>query len=159
MKTIKQLAQEVLNNLETKKRKDDKEFIALKNHEPQWHVDLCLKAHENGDILPNDYIYKEIENSLMLILDAEGETEDEIREYTLDGNFIEGDIYNFDLLAWVSSNLYFAEYVDRALEECCIKGFFNALQVGNQLFKEAVFYSVLDSLSERAQLGSQVKSI
>src|SRR5574338_460125 len=121
-KTIQDLAQEVLNNMETKKRNDGKQFVALKSHDIQWHVDLCCEAHD--DVLPNDFVYEQIENALYLIKDAEGEDKDEIQENILDSNSIEPDPYNSDLLAWVSSNLGFSEYVDRAMQNYQTKDFF-----------------------------------
>jgi len=47
-KTIKQLAKEVLANMETKQRNDGKTFVALKDHGIQWHVDLCREAEPIG---------------------------------------------------------------------------------------------------------------
>lgn len=146
-KTIKELAQEVLNNMETKKRDNGDSFVCLKSHDTQWHVDLCQKAH-NG-IMPNDFVYDEIENSLYRIIEAGGETAEEIRENVFDSNVIEPEIYNDELLRWVSSNLAMADYVDEALQELEPKGLFEALQYGNQQFKEEIFNSVLDSLENQ----------
>lgn len=149
-KNIQELAEEVINNMEIKKRDNGRAFVALKSHDIQWQVDLCREAHPSG-MLPNDFVYDEIYNSLNIIIDLWTECNgvEEIREKALENGHIEGEIYNSDLLAWVSDNLQFSEYVDQALKDHRALNFFEALSIGNQLFKEEVFHSVLKSLEDQ----------
>lgn len=146
--TIKCLAKELFDQLELKTRIDGTDFFSLKSHE-KWMIDVCRKAH--GEFMPNDYVYKAIVEALDCILGASGESESDIKESVFANNQIEAEIYNNDLLAWVSNNLYFAQYVDTALTELHFKSLFEALSRGNQIFKEDIFNSVLDSLSNLTQ--------
>ena len=146
-KTIQELAQEVLSNMETKTRDTGREFFCLKDHKIEWMVDLCRKAHDGT--MPNDFVYDVIESSLYWIKDQEGADAQSIREQIFEDNLIEPEIYNSELLEWVSSNLNFGEYVTEAMRDYNAKDFWEALQYGNQRFKETIFNNVLDSLDEQ----------
>lgn len=141
-KTIQELAKEVLDNMETKKRNDGKEFVSLKSHDIEWHVNLCREAHKDG-MLPNDFVYEAINNALNVIVNEDTDNIDVLREA---GQEIEPDVYTSDLLMWISDNLTFTAYADEAMEEYQPKDFVNCLLIANQLFKQDVFNSVLNSL-------------
>lgn len=117
----------------TYKRKDDVE------RELQ---ELCYAAH--GDMMPDDYKYNFIVDALSLIADS---STDELQD--LDGK-IESDVYNSDLLKWLSSNLTRASYVDNYVEAFGIESkdfeFYKVVGGGQWLEKSEVFCSVLSSL-------------
>lgn len=150
---VRQLAAKYLNQIEplerlnfsTYKRKDDADDD-LK--------ELCMTAH--GDNLPDDYKYNYIVDALELIADS---STDELQD--LDGE-IESDVYNSDLLKWLSSNLNRAEYVNEYVRELGLSGvtdsnidvsqfdLFVLLSNGQWKEKTEVFQSVLSSLIELA---------
>jgi hypothetical protein len=113
---------------------------------PQELVDLAQTAHDG--MMPDDYKYEYIVDSLALISEAE----DNDYLYELDSN-LEPDVYNRDLLIWLSSNLNRAEYIDAYVQEYCGGSisssdfdFYSLIRNGQWLEKQEVFHSVLSSL-------------
>ena len=142
-------ANKALSYFKSKKRDDKSEFWSAGDNAPQWVKDLCYTAHKVDDVMPNDYIYAYIVEALDLIVEASGaECLSEIEE---DIFGIEGEVYNSDLLSWVSSNLSFSSYVDQAMSEFEAKEHFNALMIGNSLHKQAIAMSVLSSIDDQAE--------
>lgn len=146
--TLSQLATQTLKHYEHQIRDTKKGFWSTKDNAPSWISDMNHKAH--GDTLPNDYVYEFIVDALHLI--SQCETEEQMQDRI---NEIEADVYNGQLLAWVSDNLTFAEYVNEAVKEFGIynKDFdlYTVLAYGQKAHREEVAYSVLSSLKE--QLG------
>jgi hypothetical protein len=93
-------------------------------------------------MMPDDYRYKFIENSLQYIADQDEDADD------LDCPEIEADIYTSDLTKWLHSRNDRVYYLTEALEEYEIKDGFQALQEAQLREREEVFYSVLNSLRE-----------
>lgn len=143
---IQELAQEVLKQFQTKTRDEGQSFVSLKDDHPEWMQDLCREAH--GDMLPDDNRYEMIQEALQAIADSDEDADlsDVMHE-------IEADFRNADLLAWVSSSLSRAGYVNEAVEQgyADVSNFdlFRTLQAGQIMEKNEVFASIQNSLEER----------
>lgn len=149
--TITQLAQEVLNNMELKTRDNGAEFYCLKNHDDyKWHVDLCREAHPDG-IMPNDWVYATIYDSLQAIVEMDKENVEDILGDAIDNGYLEPDCYTSDLLNWVSDNLVFHSFCDDAIDEYGAKDFIGIVSMGQHLFKRHVFESVAQSLAQHKE--------
>lgn len=150
-KTIFELAEIMSKAFETRKRNDGKNFYCIKdeynihqeNTEYSWINNIIHDAHMVDDVMPNDYIYQFIRDAVDII--SECETEEEIEERFFE---IEADIYYADLFSWVSDNLNFSSYVDEAMQEFQLTDLCSALQYGQQRHKEAIAFSVFNSLKE-----------
>lgn len=140
-KTIGKEAGKAVKFFELKKRENGKEFYCNKENTPKWIRDMVMEAHDT--IAPNDYVYDFIVDALYAfrVCETEEQAQERIEE-------IEPDMYNAELLAWVSNNLYFAEYVNDAVNEYGIKEFdlFKALQYGQQYQKQQIARVVLEAL-------------
>lgn len=101
--TIEEQAKNALSFFKSVNRRSES-IWRLKDGTPKWVRDLVFKAHESGQILPNDYRYAYIVESLRLI--GEGEEEPEF----------EADVYTFDLFAWLASNIRRQYYCDEAIQ-------------------------------------------
>lgn len=143
MTQLQKLADEVRGHFKTFRRGDDKEdHWSLKDDAPEWiRDDVCYEAH--GSMMPDDHKYAFIVEALDAL--AENEDPDDID--------LEADIYNADLLKWVSSHLERAGYVEEAIEESGGEhpGFFESLMMGQAAEKREVLYSVRQSLEKRIE--------
>src|SRR3990167_1410119 len=93
--TIQSVAQEMLDNLETKTRQDGAEFKRNKK-EIEWQKDIIHKAH--GDKLADDYVYEFVYDALCALTECEeGQEEERIYE-------MESDCYTSNLTAWLHSH-------------------------------------------------------
>lgn len=132
---IQELAQQYASWFETATRGLDTNFIRLKTTDENIST-LIYEAHKGS--LPDDYKYQFVHEALELI--AEYEELDEIG--------VEADIYNSDLLKWLSSNLNRADYVDEAVSEYGYENLYTALRYGQMLEKDEVLQSVRRSLDK-----------
>jgi len=103
---VQDLAIEASKYFTTGERGNGETFYKTTDDCPQWVTELVRNAH--GDFLPNDYRYRWIAYAL----DAFSQYED--GHNAIDE--VQPDVYNFDLLQWVSSNLYRMAYVDEAIQ-------------------------------------------
>jgi hypothetical protein len=119
-------------NFSTYKRKDDAD--------PKLE-ELCRVAH--GDMMPDDYVYNYIVEVFSFI--ANSSTDKLQFLFSL-----ESDIYNFDLLKWLSSNLNRANYVNSYVKEFGIEpkdfDLYEVIAGGQIEEKREIFNSVLSSL-------------
>ncbi len=105
MKTIQELASEYSNMFETKTRTNGDKFLCVKDEcKDESLTNFIHKIHD--DMLPDDYKYQFI----VECLDAISENID------FNDIHIEADIYNYELLKWVSSHSIRQGYCDDALE-------------------------------------------
>lgn len=154
IKSISELASYVSSLFELRKRDNDTEFYTIKDNyqdsfykgQLEWVKDMVFKAH--NDLLPNDYIYSFIVEALDVI--AECETLKQAEEAPFEG-YLEPDVYNGRLLAWVSDNLHFAWYVDNAMQEMDCKDLFTALAYGQAECKKEVYFTVLEHLKDKLE--------
>jgi len=114
----------------------------MKDRHPIWVKDMVYKAHE--DIAADDYKYAYVVDTL----DALDEGQDpEEGKYEL-----EADVYNWDLIQWLGSNLERIGFVDEAVKELGHSsnlGIMGDLMVGQVQEKSQVWASVVESLQER----------
>lgn len=134
-------AKNVLKYFEHGKRNDGTKYRFIKDEAPEEYRELAYSAHLVDDVMPNDYIYDFIYDALTVIseCDSDDHIEDEI-------NSIEPDVYNSDLLKWISDNLTFSSWVDEAMKTYEAKDLFSALQIGQGLHRQAIANSVYESL-------------
>jgi hypothetical protein len=138
MKTIQELAKEYLNYFDQKEGENGLSTYTWKDEAPQELRGLIQEAH--GDMMPNDYKYNFVVESLEAIAEDREDS-------------IEADIYNRDLLNWLSSHLDRPAYCDQYVEEyggIDTKNFsiINLISSGQHLEKLEVYHSVLRSLEE-----------
>jgi hypothetical protein len=138
-KTVNELAREALEWFETGTRDNGEEFVKTKEGRPEWLESLIFTAH--GDMMPNDYRYKFIEDALQYISDQD-EDED------LGCPEIEADTYTSDLTKWLNSRNDRVYYLSEALENSDITDGFQLLMMAQSIEREEVYYSVLNSLRE-----------
>ncbi len=138
-KNVNELAREALEWFITDTRDNGEKFTKTKENRPEWLTNLIFTAH--GDMMPDDYRYKFIENSLQYIADQD-EDED------MDFPEIEADSYTSELTKWLHSRNDRVFYLTEALEAFEMKDGFQALQMAQLREREEVYDSVLNSLRE-----------
>lgn len=136
-KTVNELAREALEWFESGTRDSGEKFVKTKYGRPDWLGNLIFAAH--GDMMPDDYRYKFIEEALDLIAN---------QDIDLDCPEIEADIYTSDLTKWLHSRNDRVYYLTEALETFGMKDGFQALQSAQIIEKEEVYWSVLENLRE-----------
>jgi hypothetical protein len=130
---IEELAQQYADCFETATRIDGTDFIRLKTKNEDI-TNLIREAHRN--MMPCDIKYQFIHDALEAIAESDD----------IDDIYLETDIYNSDLLKWVSSNLTRAYYVDEAVGEMGYENFYTSLRDGQLRERDEVLCSVKNSL-------------
>ena len=147
MSTIKQLAEQMSQAFEGRTRDNGAEFRALKDRSPEWMTTVCRKAHDDADMLPDDWRYQFISECVNAISEHEGADED-IAEAV---NTIEADVYTSELTGWLHSRVSRIEWMDQASEAY---GKFDTisdhLQMAQSMEKEETFFQVLQALRDLA---------
>lgn len=126
---IQELATEARKHFETATRSNGETFWKRKDSAPDWVGDLCMHAHEG--MLPDDYRYEFIVDSLDLIKDEEDFEDQQPAHATA------------DLTAWLASSNSRLEYCDNAESGTM----FERLQFGHHSEYEQVYRLVCDFLS------------
>ena len=142
MKTIQQLAQEVVDNMMYDEEKQI--YHQIKVGEPQWIQDMIHACHYQG-MLPDDYVFEWVYQFCEEISNL-GENDDpkDIE--------VHSDVYTHDLLKWLSSNLARLDFVEDAIDEYLNNEKCNlALMIGIGQEKEMqeVLWIVIDKLEDR----------
>src|SRR5690606_35951892 len=104
-KTIQDLEGGALGYFVLKERTGGEAFWAVSGDAPQGVRDLCFKAHDNGEILPDDWRYRFIVESLETLSDCEDPYDVYIEVYTHSG----------ELLRWFASSLTRLQWVQEAV--------------------------------------------
>jgi hypothetical protein len=145
MKTIAEKAQYYRSFFERKEVPESRNsagFIWInKDHENQEVKDLCFTAHNNGGMLPDDFIYSRIVEALDCLVEREPEDEDKARERLYE---LEADIYTSDLTAWLNSSNTRLYYLTEVLEQFGCKDGFQALAIAQKLEIDEISNSVLN---------------
>lgn len=104
--TIESLAELYSNYFEKRERNNEESFYCLKGFHPDELKDIVYKIHNEGAVsmAPDDYKYQFIYDMFQHI--SEGNDEDSI----------EADVYNSNLLHWLSSRNDRTCYCDVAIE-------------------------------------------
>lgn len=108
---VAQLAQIAYDALEKRTRNNGETFYCFADNAPEWLTDMAHKAH--GQMLPDDYIYGTIRDSLAAFSDMSEDDEDE----TIDQVADDVEIYSSRLAAWLGSHGNRWDRADEALEE------------------------------------------
>lgn len=144
MKTIKNLIDELAENIERRKRNNGDTFYCLKDNSPEWMTDVIFKAH--GDRMPDDDVYNRIYDIVNHISGYENiETLEDAQDAL---NEIEPDIYTSDLTAWLHSRNDNIFYLTEVLEEAGAKDGFQLLSQAQYKYIMEIGESLLDSLNE-----------
>lgn len=146
--TIQKLANQALEMLETKVRTNGNNYVCFKDDRPQWMQDLAFRAHNNGEMLPNDYRYEFIESALTAIA-----SHDDIEDAR---DSIEADIYTSDLMAWLASRNDRYQYVDSAIEDYG-KGVsvIDDIRMGQCVERLEVFEAVANFLKDMTEFNKE----
>lgn len=138
--TIETLAGEMSGAFEGAVRPSTgEEFRRLKDDAPEWMTDVCRQAHDKGEILPDDWRYRFIEEAVDAL--ASHDSPDTARDS------LEPDIYTSDLTGWLHSRNSRAWYLDEAAREYGqFRDGLQLLAAGQMREKEETFQQVLDAL-------------
>lgn len=142
---LEQAAALMLKQFERRMRDNGETFHALKDGAPDWMTDVCRDAH--GRNMPDDFVFEVIVEGLGLLVDHDGNSSDAV-------DAIEADIYNRDLLTWLSSSLHRAEYVNESVNDGFVSvrenfDLFNVLQAGQLNEKREIFGALVDALNDK----------
>ncbi len=149
IKTIQNIAEEMLENFTKSKKAYDPEIEYWHCKKTiEWQRDIIFKAHQ--DQMPNDYIYEFINDALWVISDNEG-TEEDIRENIYD---IEANCYTSNLTSWLNRNNQNVYYLTEAKESGITDGF-NLLSHAQYLCKVEIANLVLDGIIEYIETLNQ----
>lgn len=113
--SLRSLVSSFVAAFESDKREDGTDFLKLSENKAEWMTDAIRAAH--ADMMPEDRRYAMILESLEKIVDCmddDAEDFDNLSSGELADSMV--DIYNWDRLQWLASNLYRAYYCDEAAE-------------------------------------------
>lgn len=149
----KQVAAEWVKMFERRQTNDGDEIWTLRDGAAggDWESGHPLRAairEAHGDMLPDDYKYRFVVESLRAIVNHDGDI-DEAREH------IEADINHADLLKWLSSHIERAGYVDEYVDDYFGLGqpdsIMQVIQCGQWLEKTEVFDIVARYVEDEAE--------
>ena len=142
MKTIQQIAAEMLDNLELKTRDDGSRFYAEKTT-IEWQQDIIRGAHL--DRMPSDDIYERIYNILERLSELDEQAdEDEARDTIYE---IEPDCYTSDLTKWLHDNINNVYYLEEAISQGATTGF-DLLAIAQQIYIQEIGNDLLNGITE-----------
>lgn len=143
---IRILAGEALSYFEHRNRHDGTKYWAVEEDAPEWVHELTFVAHNEGEILPEDFRYLFIVEALEAI--SENPEEPDI--------LWEPDAYTSELLKWLEAcSSYRMGLVDEAVSELGWNGLFNALQAGQLKEKQEVLAIVWAFLEKKIEEGEE----
>ena len=142
MTKLRELARAGAQAFTVSQRPDGSDYTHRKDDAPEWVRDSVFAAHGDA-MLPDDYIYATVAETLEFIGDTEDDPEDSANAFADDT-----DVYNSDLTAWVSSNAIRGSYVDEATDTIPAENFYAGLMAGQALERLEIYESVLASLRQ-----------
>jgi hypothetical protein len=143
MPTIRELAQQMSEAFTRDTRVNGDEFCYLKDGSPEWMKDVCHKAHDNGEIGPDDWRYKFIETSVGIL--AEAEDSDEAIDQ------LEASVYTGQLTGWLHSRISRTHWMDKASEDYGkFENIFAHLQTAQHMEMEETYIQVYGALQDLA---------
>jgi len=102
--TLQSLAEEMLRAIETATRQCNGEsFLRLKEDAPAWMTAVCRFAHDDANLLPDDWRYVFIEDAVIALADYK--EAEEARDS------LEPDVYTRCLTAWLHSSNFRVNYL------------------------------------------------
>jgi hypothetical protein len=145
--TIQQLAATLARNLVTKNRDTGVEYVCRADDAPDWTLDVICHAH--GDMLPDDWRYRMIQNVAYMIAERDDVDADDLSDvmYEAIGNIL--SIYNSELCAWLASNVHRIGYCDEAQNEYGVAdNIMSAISQGQHLEYEEIWSLLVEALSK-----------
>lgn len=127
-------AREALQYFTQKTRDNGETFITRTVGAPGWVSDMIYAAHDNGDMLPDDWRYQFI-NDALLVIEEDGDPDE-----------IESDIYTADLFEWLGSHSYRQGYCDDAMGGLDFKHLGDVVAYAQRQEKIEVYYQVYNFL-------------
>lgn len=117
MHNLEKKAEYYLQYLDSKQRDDGEWFVYMKDNRPKQLHDAIYGAH--GGKLPNDWIFGTFSDLLQKITEYNADTVDDLRDNGYDHEIIDSyvDIYTYDLLQWLASDIDNLEYMSRVMAE------------------------------------------
>lgn len=136
--TMHDVARRAVSSFETARRRDDSQYSRLKDDSPQWLHELVFQAHNNGQILPDDWRYRFTVDALSHIADADhGATRTDLRDD------IEADVYISDLTNWLGSHTIRLGYCDEALTMLGRTGTLSQLLAEGQILERQEVFDIV----------------
>ena len=135
-KSLQDLASYYYKFFTTNERPNGDKIVVLKDDAPEELKELVRDAH--GDMLPDDYKYRFIEDALGNFADYD-DPDSAIDE-------MESDVYTSDLTEWLNSSNNRVYYLSDALSEYGVNDGFQALSLAQLQEKREVAWAVKDSL-------------
>lgn len=143
---VRILAGEALSDFQHKKRNDGTKYWTVQDGAPEWVHKLTFAAHDEGEILAEDFRYLFIVEALEALVENPEEPE----------VLWEPDAYTSELLKWLDAYpSYRMGLVDEAVSEFGWNGLFEALQAGQLMEKEEVLQLVRAFLEKRIEEGEE----
>lgn len=146
--SIRGLAGMMAGAFETARREtgeDESEpYVRLREGSPEWMSDVVRAAHDDGEMLPDDWRYSTIRSAVECIAESD-DPEDAAHEWA----DAEVDVYTSARFAWLASNLRRAGYVDQAQDEGITEGSERIVSlIGLGQYNEAreIYSQVLEAL-------------
>lgn len=147
--TVEELAREAATYFEIAKRDDGTLYNRTKDDAPEWITDLVRAAHDDGQMLPDDWRYLRVRGALEHIAAAEYEYADESVEAFADSQV---STYNDELSEWLGSHSWRPGYVDQAQEDLIVvanTSIMERIMAGQQIEAREIFEQVSTFLRER----------
>ena len=139
---IRILAGEALSYFEYRTRPGGSKYWAVEEGAPEWVKNLVRVAHDEGEILPEDFRYLFAVESLEALAENPEEPE----------TILAPDVYTSELLAWLNAYpSYRINIVDAAVSEFGWNGLFEALQAGQFKEKQEVLALVQAFLEKKIE--------
>lgn len=117
--TFRTVLNELANSFVSDVRADKTAFYKFGGKAPAWARESGRKVHSAlYDIGPNDWVYENMCWIAQAFTNYEGESASDYQDngYLTEIAEAQADVYNRDLLNWLSSNLLWANMVDQAVE-------------------------------------------
>lgn len=129
-------------------RNNGEQFIRLADNSPEWVNGAIRAAH--GEFGPDDKKYSMIRECAGKLAEYDS---DDWEDYA--GEMADSlvDIYNADLLHWLSSHLFRAFYCDEAQEEGLVSAdaeMYKRIAIGQYMEYQEILYSLIQSISKQA---------
>lgn len=150
------LSAELYASLDTRTRANGEEFVCTKDNVPMWCQEAIREAHRGViDFGPEDMRYSMIRDMASKLSDYEPSQWDDSSSEMVDGSV---DIYNWDLLKWVSSHLSRYCYVEESCGEFGIPmdgnnkpDFIKMLTYGQVHEYNEIYASLVHAIRERCE--------
>ena len=141
---LAEYANSFFTTMQAQRGEKQKTINILVDRYPSWIYEMVYKAHE--EMLPDDYKYEYIVETLDAL--SEGQDPEEGL------NDLEADVYDSDLLEWLSSHGERQGFVNEAVEvygHSKEMGIMGDIMMGQKSEKEQVWRIVVEALKERLE--------